>query len=171
METLYGKPRYDAEKMEAMIISLSAHNDTLTTLQVASILGTNDESVRRRIKSQKLRAIMYRGSKYLVAKKWLIEYVETHGFEIPTREEMCGVWTIRKHLTLEYCTQPRTSYEIQIYLGLCSKEYLQTNVTRPLINAGLLSLLYPDKPHRNDQAYISFNKSKAEDFITHQYIG
>ena len=54
---------------------------------------------------------------------------------------------------LEFCKEPKMRIEIQEFLGIKSRSYLNQNIMRPLIKGGLLKLTLPDKPTSKNQKY------------------
>ena len=56
---------------------------------------------------------------------------------------------------LEFCKQPKTRLEIQLFLGIKSRRYLSQNILNPLIKSGLLKMTNPDKPTSKNQKYYS----------------
>lgn len=55
---------------------------------------------------------------------------------------------------LEYCQTPRSRSEIQEFLDLKDRHYVQEQFLKPLISKGLLQKLNPDKPTSPKQKYV-----------------
>lgn len=60
----------------------------------------------------------------------------------------------------KFCHEPKTRVEIQKYLGIMSRSYLNQNKMRPLIKEGLLKLTILDKPTSKNQKYYSNKQMK-----------
>jgi ATP-dependent DNA helicase RecG len=56
---------------------------------------------------------------------------------------------------LEFCKEPKTRVEIQEFLDIKSRSYLNQKIMRPLIEEGSLKLTIPDKPTSKNQKYYS----------------
>lgn len=56
---------------------------------------------------------------------------------------------------LTFCLQPRTRAEILEYLGIASGQYALRRYLDPLVEAGLLKLMLPDKPRSTKQQYVT----------------
>jgi hypothetical protein len=58
---------------------------------------------------------------------------------------------------LEFCKLPKTAKEIRDYLNIKSRNYISTNIIKPLINEATLE--YTNKNHINasNQKYITKN--------------
>ncbi len=55
---------------------------------------------------------------------------------------------------LEYLEQPRTRKELQEFCDYGSRDYFRTKVLNPLIEAGIVDLTLPEKPHSPKQRYV-----------------
>lgn len=61
---------------------------------------------------------------------------------------------IRVNALLDYCTEARTSTELQQFCEIKSREYFRKNVLSPLVKSGRLKQTIPDKPNSSKQKYI-----------------
>ena len=55
---------------------------------------------------------------------------------------------------LDYCSEARTSSEIQAFCGIGSRAYFFNNVLKPLLDMGRLLMTIPEKPTSPKQKYI-----------------
>ena len=65
-----------------------------------------------------------------------------------------------RKLVVKYCSSQKTAKEIREFLNIKSRNYVNTNILKPLINAGLIE--YTNKKHINasNQRYITVKKYK-----------
>ena len=56
---------------------------------------------------------------------------------------------------LSFCREPKSTHEIMEHIGLKHREYFRSQILKPLIEKGLLSLTIPDKPNSPKQKYIA----------------
>ncbi len=63
-----------------------------------------------------------------------------------------------KDKVLEYCQKPRMAKEIKEYLGISSRQYISTNIIRPLINEGKLDYTNKNSVNAKNQKYVSTKK-------------
>jgi len=68
--------------------------------------------------------------------------------------------SIRIIQTLEYCKEPKLRNEILENIGLSNESINFKNNIAPAINAGLITMLFPDKPKSRNQKYITTDKGK-----------
>lgn len=63
-----------------------------------------------------------------------------------------------KSILLKYCTKPRTAREIREHLQIKSRQYISTNIIKPLIDEGMLE--YTNKKHKSasNQKYVATRK-------------
>lgn len=64
--------------------------------------------------------------------------------------------TVKK--VLDFCIIPKTSKEIRNYLGIVSKSYVNTNILRPLIDAGYLDFTNKNSINARNQKYVTIKK-------------
>lgn len=69
------------------------------------------------------------------------------------QEDKITLETLQQDI-LEYCRQPKSRKEIQNHLHLSSRENFNKRYLKPLLDNGLLLMLYPDKPNSKNQKYI-----------------
>lgn len=56
---------------------------------------------------------------------------------------------------LAFCHEPRSRSEMQEVCGISSRDYFRTNILKPLIDHGIIVMLYPDNPkHRSQKYYV-----------------
>ncbi len=58
---------------------------------------------------------------------------------------------------VEYCQTPRTRAELQTFCGLKDREHFRKTVLKPLLEAGWLQMILPDKPNSPNQKYFCEN--------------
>ena len=63
-----------------------------------------------------------------------------------------------KDKVLEYCQEPRTAKEIKEYLSISSRQYISTNIIRPLINEGKLDYTNKNSVNAKNQKYVTIKK-------------
>ena len=60
---------------------------------------------------------------------------------------------------LTFCLEPRSRSEMQEVCGISSRDYFRTNILKPLIDYGILAMVYPDNPrHRSQKYYVLTQK-------------
>ena len=137
---------------------LVPYDDTLTTREIAIVLNKHPQTIRRYIAQGKLKGLL-NGREYLSAKKWIMEFLESHGeiildsgynFKLKQQKRLLDV--------VDFCSEPRTYLELLTFTSIKTKEHLQRTITRPLMKMGLLTLLYPEVPHSNHQKYVSIER-------------
>ncbi len=72
--------------------------------------------------------------------------------------------TIEKAI-ITFCKKPKSRKEIQEYLGLVSRSNFIEKYIRPLLSDGRLKMTIPDKPHSQNQKYISKSIKKRKKSI------
>ena len=55
---------------------------------------------------------------------------------------------------LQYCREPRSRTEMQLFCGIKSQDYFRRSILMPLLNSGLLKRTIPDKPKSSNQKYV-----------------
>lgn len=60
-----------------------------------------------------------------------------------------------KAKVLEYCKEPRYAKEIKEYLHIKSRQYISTNIIKPLINAGKLEYTNKNSVNAKNQRYVT----------------
>jgi Fic family protein len=60
----------------------------------------------------------------------------------------------REERILEFCAEPKTRQEIQIFVGIAHREHFRAKILKPLLESGRLKLTIPDKPNSRNQKYI-----------------
>jgi len=60
-----------------------------------------------------------------------------------------------KNKILNYCIIPRTSKEISNYLHIKSRQYISTNIIKPLIDEGKLEYMNKKSINAKNQKYVS----------------
>lgn len=60
-----------------------------------------------------------------------------------------------KTMVLQYCTIPRNAKEISEYLNIKSRQYISTNIIKPLINEGKLEYTNKNSVNARNQKYVT----------------
>lgn len=68
--------------------------------------------------------------------------------------EHAGEHADKHDAVLQFCTEPRTRDEIQRFLGINSRRYVQLEILQPLLDGGRLAQTIPDKPRSPNQRYV-----------------
>lgn len=55
---------------------------------------------------------------------------------------------------LQYCREPRSRTEMQLFCGIKSQDYFRRSILMPLLDSGLLKRTIPDKPKSSNQKYV-----------------
>jgi len=63
-----------------------------------------------------------------------------------------------KNEVLKFCIEPKTSLEIRNMLKIKSRQYVSTNIIKPLIDAGKLDYTNKNSINSKNQKYITINK-------------
>lgn len=63
-----------------------------------------------------------------------------------------------KNEALKFCIEPKTSLEIRNMLKIKSRQYVSTNIIKPLIDAGKLDYTNKNSINSKNQKYITINK-------------
>ena len=58
-------------------------------------------------------------------------------------------------MVLNYCTSPRNAKEISEYLNIKSRQYISTNIIKPLINEGKLEYTNKNSVNARNQKYVT----------------
>lgn len=71
----------------------------------------------------------------------------------------------KKHIVLsdkilEFCKTPKTAKEIKDYLNLKSRQYISSNLIKPLINQGKLEYTNKKIINARNQKYVTVNKNR-----------
>ncbi|MHA1765524.1 MAG: ATP-binding protein [Promethearchaeota archaeon] len=61
---------------------------------------------------------------------------------------------------LRFCEKSRNRREIQEYLNLKDREYFRSAILRPLLDEGILEMLYPNTPNSPKQKYMTTKEGK-----------
>ena len=121
--------RSQEELLAPILEQLALYNNILNTHEIATVLNKH---------------------------QWLIEFLQVYGESVLSTGYNSGTYCLQRlESVLEYCREPRTYRELMEFTKLKTKSYLQKTVTRPLMKAGRLRLLYPETPHTNNQKYIT----------------
>lgn len=64
-----------------------------------------------------------------------------------------------KKMLLNYCITPKTAKEISEFLHIKSRQYISTNIIKPLINEGKLEYTNKKSINARNQKYISINNT------------
>lgn len=67
-----------------------------------------------------------------------------------------------KYIVLKYCSIPRTAKEISEHLDLKSRQYISTNIIKPLINEGRLGYTNKNSVNARNQKYITVKNEEIE---------
>ena len=73
--------------------------------------------------------------------------------EVPSAE---GVKLDKQKVSvlLQYCREPRSRTEMQLFCGIKSQDYFRRSILMPLLDSGLLKRTIPDKPKSSNQKYV-----------------
>lgn len=63
-----------------------------------------------------------------------------------------------KNEVLKFCIEPKTSLEIRNMLKIKSRQYVSTNIIKPLIDVGKLDYTNKNSINSKNQKYITINK-------------
>lgn len=63
-----------------------------------------------------------------------------------------------KKRVLEYCLEAKIAKEIKEYLNINSRQYISTNIIKPLINEGKLDYTNKNSVNAKNQKYITIKK-------------
>lgn len=63
-----------------------------------------------------------------------------------------------KNEVLKFCIEPKTSLEIRNMLKIKSRQYVSTNIIKPLTDAGKLDYTNKNSINSKNQKYITINK-------------
>ena len=55
---------------------------------------------------------------------------------------------------VEFCINPRTREEMQLYIDISNREHFRKSFLRPLLESGQLKMTIPDKPNSRNQKYV-----------------
>jgi len=79
--------------------------------------------------------------------------------------------TQQARVVLSFCQEARTRDTIQKRLKLKDREHFRSRILKPLLDYGLLKMLYPDKPNSPKQEYLITTKGKKylSDFLEDEY--
>jgi ATP-dependent DNA helicase RecG len=56
---------------------------------------------------------------------------------------------------LEFCMTPKTKKEMQVFVGISSRDHFENTLLKPLLKAGDLRMTLPDKPNSRNQKYVA----------------
>ncbi|MCD4840691.1 MAG: putative DNA binding domain-containing protein [Methanosarcinales archaeon] len=71
--------------------------------------------------------------------------------------------TMQAEKVIQFCIEPRSRNEIQLFLDLKNRDYFHKKILNPLIKEGKLALTIPDKPKSPKQRYITRNEHKGNE--------
>lgn len=60
----------------------------------------------------------------------------------------------RAEKIIEFCTEPKSREEIQLFVGIAHREHFRAKILKPLLDSGKLKMTIPDKPNSRNQKYI-----------------
>lgn len=150
--------RSQEELIAPILERLALSNNTLNIREIATVLNKHPETIRRYIERNELMAVR-NGKSFMSTKKWVLEFLEQYSDKVVSTGYYYDTHYERlMEDVLEYCQKPRTYRQLLRFTKLKTKSYLQKTITRPLMKAGRLRLLYPETPHVNDQKYITVTR-------------
>ena len=74
--------------------------------------------------------------------------------EVGSASEQVKCASVQVEELIDFCSQPRTRFEIQEKAGISSREYFRKNILVPLLQSGKIIMTIPDKPNSSKQKYI-----------------
>lgn len=60
----------------------------------------------------------------------------------------------RAEKIIEFCAEPKSRKEIQLFVGIAHREYFRAKILKPLLDSGKLKMTSPDKPNSRNQKYV-----------------
>ena len=60
----------------------------------------------------------------------------------------------RAEKIIEFCAEPKSREEIQLFVGIAHREYFRAKILKPLLDSGKLKMTIPDKPNSRNQKYV-----------------
>ena len=60
----------------------------------------------------------------------------------------------RAEKIIEFCTEPKSREEIQLFVGIAHREHFRAKILKPLLDSGKLKMTIPDKPNSRNQKYV-----------------
>ena len=83
----------------------------------------------------------------------LLEAIET-----TYSDEQVSEQVVEQDELVEFCKEPRTRNEMQIFCGIEGRKKFNEKYLKPLLTSGKLAMTIPDKPNSKNQKYISSMK-------------
>lgn len=83
----------------------------------------------------------------------LLEAIET-----TYSDEQVSEQVVEQDKLVEFCKEPRTRNEMQIFCGIEGRKKFNEKYLKPLLTSGKLAMTIPDKPNSKNQKYISSMK-------------
>lgn len=60
----------------------------------------------------------------------------------------------RAEKIIEFCAEPKSREEIQLFVGIAHREHFRVKILKPLLDSGKLKMTIPDKPNSRNQKYV-----------------
>lgn len=60
----------------------------------------------------------------------------------------------RAEKIIEFCVEPKSRKEIQLFVGIAHREYFRAKILKPLLDSGKLKMTISDKPNSRNQKYV-----------------
>ena len=60
----------------------------------------------------------------------------------------------RAEKIIEFCAEPKSREEIQLFVGIAHREHFRAKILKPLLDSGKLKMTIPDKPNSRNQKYV-----------------
>lgn len=73
-------------------------------------------------------------------------------------DEQASEQVVEQDELVEFCKEPRTRNEMQIFCGIEGRKKFNEKYLKPLLTSGKLAMTIPDKPNSKNQKYISSMK-------------
>ena len=70
-------------------------------------------------------------------------------------DEQASEQVVEQDKLVEFCKEPRTRNEMQIFCGIEGRKKFNEKYLKPLLTSGKLAMTIPDKPNSKNQKYIS----------------
>lgn len=62
---------------------------------------------------------------------------------------------MRRQQLLEFCSEPKSLFDIMQYLGLKARKNVMNVYITPMIDIGVLAMTEPDNPTSRNQMYVT----------------
>lgn len=62
---------------------------------------------------------------------------------------------MRRRQLLEFCTEPKSLFDIMQHLGLKARKNVMNVYITPMINAGVMTMTEPNNPTSRNQMYVT----------------